>query len=312
MRILFIKPSSFGDIVHGLQLAESLKQDLPGLHISWVARDVFAPLVRACSTIDVVFEFQRKDGIGGFLRLVREVRGQDFDWVVDLQGLFRTGLLTALSKGCQKVGRADAREFAGLFYRSRPALPENQPAHALDILLQFRRFFGLNLELTGQLRFESDLPDGFPAIVDGSTVLMFPESRRVEKQWPLFQELTRQLLEQEGDCRVIWGGNGDVDAPEGCPSDRFINLSGKTSLDCLPAMVAAADFILSNDSGPMHLAAAMRRPVLALFGPTDPQRFGPYPVSGGLSKVLAAPDGNLARLGINVVMEAVLSMSNAC
>ena len=310
MRILFIKPSSLGDIVHGLQLAESLRQELPDLSISWVAREIFAPLVQACDTVDEVFVFHRSAGPGGFFRLVGQLRRQEFDWVVDLQGLFRSGLLTGFAKGVRKAGRADAREFSGLFYGERPGMPPaGVQSHALDILLQFRKLFGLKPELTGQLRFTSSLPVGFPARDDSSrTFLFFPESRRAEKQWPFFKELTRELL-ASSPCRIIWAGSGGVEAPADCPSDRFVNLCGQTALECLPAMLADVDGILANDSGPMHLAAAMGRPVLALFGPTDPARFGPYCIPGAVAKVLEAPKGKLGKLEVDTVKQALLGIA---
>ena len=310
MRILFIKPSSLGDILHGLQLAESLRQDLPGLHISWVAREIFAPLVQACNTVDNVYVFKRKGGLPGFLKLALEVRKEKFDWVIDLQGLFRSGLLTFLAKGKRKAGRSDTREGAGLFYREKAKLPDGgKHAHALDILLQFREFFGLPAELKGVLEFESQLPEAFPFHAEGSkTYLFFPESRRPEKEWLYFQQITSALLNQDPACNVVWAGSGKLAHPRSFPDDRFVNLSGHTRLDALPAMINASDCVLANDSGPMHLAAALAKPVLALFGPTPPERFGPYPNPAGQSKVLRAPAGDLEALSTEEVMKALLEM----
>ena len=312
MRILFIKPSSLGDILHGLQLAESLRQDLPGLHISWVAREIFAPLVEACKTVDKVYVFERKGGLASFLKLAMEIRKDKFDWVIDLQGLFRSGLLTFLAQGSHKAGRSDTREGAGLFYRQKAKLPEGgKNAHALEILLQFRDFFGLPAEFKGVLEFESKLPQNFPASTDGSiTYLFFPESRRPEKEWLYFQQITSTLLNQDPDCRIVWAGSGKLAHPRSFPDDRFANLSGHTPLNTLPAMINASDCVLANDSGPMHLAAALAKPVLALFGPTPPERFGPYPTPGGKSKVLRAPGGDLEELSTEEVLKVLVGMTS--
>ncbi len=310
MKILFIKPSSLGDILHGLQLAESLRQDLQGLHISWVAREIFAPLLYACRTVDHVYVNKRKGGVGGFLGLAKEIREEEFDWVVDLQGLFRSGLLTFLARGKRKAGRTDTREGAGWFYREKAPLPQGgRQAHALDILLQFRKLFGLEPVLKGVLEFDSGLPQGFHSPKDGSkTYLLFPESRRPEKEWPHFPALSQALLEKDPGCKVVWAGSGKLEPPPGLHAKRFANLSGITPLETLPAMVNASDCVLANDSGPMHLAAALAKPVIALFGPTPPERFGPYPNPAGKSKVLHAPDGDLAKLQTGEVLEALASL----
>src|SRR5580692_269640 len=136
--LLVIKPSSLGDIVHGLQVATSLKEQRADLRISWIVREMFAPLVRACEAVDRVYVFERMGGAKAFLKLMREVRETQFDYVFDMQGLLRTGLMTSRARAKHKVGRSDAREWAGLFYdRKIPLPPDGRRSHALEILLQF-------------------------------------------------------------------------------------------------------------------------------------------------------------------------------
>ena len=113
--LLIIKPSSLGDIVQALQVATSLKAQVEGLRISWVVREIFAPIVRACAAVDQVYVFERNAGAKGFLRLMKELRKTTFDYVFDLQGLLRTGLMTSRTKAKRTVGRSDARAMAGIF-----------------------------------------------------------------------------------------------------------------------------------------------------------------------------------------------------
>src|SRR6185436_16564049 len=135
--LLIIKPSSLGDIVNGLQVATSLKAQRDGLRISWVVREIFSPIVRACAAIDQVYVFERNAGAKGFLRLMKEIRKTTFDYVFDLQGLLRTGLMTSRARAKKKVGRTDAREMAGMFYDEKvPLPPEGKRSHAMEILLQ--------------------------------------------------------------------------------------------------------------------------------------------------------------------------------
>src|SRR6185436_20130721 len=117
--LLIIKPSSLGDIVHALQVATSLKAQRDGLRISWVVREIFAPIVRACAAVDHVYVFERKGGAKGFLRLTKELRKKEFDYVFDMQGLLRTGLMTSRVRAKHKVGRTDAREWSGMFYNQK-------------------------------------------------------------------------------------------------------------------------------------------------------------------------------------------------
>src|SRR6185503_16074916 len=132
----------------------SLKSQVEGLRISWIVRDIFAPIVRACSAVDHVYVFQRKGGAKGFLRLIKEVRKTKFDYVFDFQGLLRTGLMTSRVHAKKKIGRSDARELSGIFYDEKvPLPPEGRRSHALEILLQFCSVLGAKPELRGTLKF---------------------------------------------------------------------------------------------------------------------------------------------------------------
>src|SRR5687768_16075928 len=153
--LLIIKPSSLGDIVQALQVATSLKAQVDHLRISWVVREIFAPIVRACEAVDKVYVFERKAGAKGFVRLMRDMRKTTFDYVFDMQGLLRTGLMTSRTRATRKVGRTDAREWSGVFYDEKvPLPPDGRRSHALDILLQFCRVLDAAPELRGELKFK--------------------------------------------------------------------------------------------------------------------------------------------------------------
>jgi ADP-heptose:LPS heptosyltransferase len=298
--LLIIKPSSLGDIVHGLQVAASLKAQRPDLRISWIVRDIFEPLVRNCEVVDRVYVFHRSEGLRGFVMLMREVRQTQFDVVFDMQGLLRTGLMTWRTRARLKVGRSDAREGSTFFYQRKIPLPsEGEQSHALDILLRFCPVLEAQPELRGELRFReaADLSLGF---VDGrrgqKPILIFPDSRRVEKRWNGFRQLTDLLLRDGSGRKVIWAGNNLVSYREKFPDGQFINLTGNTSLASLAALVRRADWVICNDSGPLHLAAALGVKTLGIFGPTDPRLFGPYPLNRPTNHVVQAPVGDLRLL----------------
>lgn len=314
-QLLIIKPSSLGDIVHGLQVATTLKNQFPDLRISWIVRDIFAPLVRACEAVDRTYVFRRHEGPAGFFRLMSQVRETEFDYVFDFQGLLRTGLMTWRAKARHKYGRSDGREGAGLFYAHKvPLPPEGRRSHALDILLQFCPVLGAKAELQGSLHFRSveGLNLNFLESRTGARpIVMFPDSRRAEKRWPGFKELT-EILSRDGTGRkIVWAGNAYIDCKDPLPESQFLNLTGNTSLVSLPALIKRASWVISNDSGPMHLAAAMGVPTLGLFGPTDPRLFGPYPLSRATNNVIQAPLGNLKLLTAKDVYARFVKLDGA-
>ena len=298
--LLIIKPSSLGDIVHALQVATSLKAQCGNLRISWVVREIFAPIVRACEAVDRVYVFERNAGAKGFLKLTKELRKTKFDYVFDLQGLLRTGLMTSRVHAKKKVGRSDAREMSRLFYDEKvPLPPDGKRSHALEILLQFCPVLGARPELRGTLRFrEVDSLNLRFADARGGVkpIVMFPDSRRAEKCWGGFKQLTELLLREEKNRKVIWAGSNYVHDRAAYPPAQFFNLTGNTSLVSLPALIKRADWVIANDSGPMHLAAALGVRVLGIFGPTDPRLFGPYPLNAPGNAVVQAPIGDLKLL----------------
>jgi heptosyltransferase-1 len=300
IELLIIKPSSLGDIVHALQVATSLKAQREGLRISWVVREIFAPVVRACQAVDHVYVFERNGGAKGFLRLTKEIRKTKFDYVFDMQGLLRTGLMTSRAHAKKKVGRSDAREWSGIFYDVKvPLPPDGLHSHALDVLLQFCPVLDAKPELRGTLKFREvdNLNLRFAeGRGGGKPIVMFPDSRRAEKCWGGFKQLTEMLLREDKSRKIVWAGSNYVHDRGAYLPAQFFNLTGNTSLVSLPALIKRADWVISNDSGPMHLAAAFGVKTLGIFGPTDPRIFGPYPLNGPTNFVIQAPVGDLKLL----------------
>ncbi len=298
--LLIIKPSSLGDIVHALQVATSLKAQCEGLRISWVVREMFAPIVRASEAVDHVYVFERAAGAKGFLKLTKEIRKTKFDYVFDMQGLLRTGLMTSRALAKKKIGRSDSREWSGMFYdETVPLPPDGKKSHAIDVLLQFCPVLGAKAELRGALKFR-EVDSLNLRFADGrggaKPIVMFPDSRRAEKCWGGFKQLTEMILREDKTRKVVWAGSNYVHDRSAYPPAQFFNLTGNTSLVSLPALIKRADWVISNDSGPMHLAAALGVKVLGIFGPTDPRLFGPYPLTAPSNVVVQAPVGDLKLL----------------
>jgi len=303
--ILILKPSSLGDIVHGLLVAHTIRQEWPNAVIHWVARDIFAPLVQACPVVDETLLFHRKAGAKAFVRLIRKIQERRYDYVLDFQGLARTGLMILCARADQKVGRSDAREGAGFCCHRRVSLPpRGRKSHAVDILAEFLPALGL------PRRVEPRLPVRVPQVNPAHAphtfpILIFPESQRPEKNWPFYPELTAALCRDLPSNHVIWAGAGTIPCPQADGGHNFANLTGATTLPDLIALLARARLVVGNDSGPLHLAAALGIPTLALFGPTDPDRFRPYPGDDKQNRVLRAPQGRFAALSATVVQKKI-------
>lgn len=300
-RLLILNPSSLVEIVHGLQVATSIRHQWPKergvLEIDWVVRDVFAPLVKSCQAVDRSFVFKRYGGTLEFIRLMREIRQTTYDYLFDFQGLLRTGLLTWQAHAKVKVGRSNAREGSGTFYDLKaPLPPAGRKSHKLEILLQFCTLLDLEPKLAGQLSFREveGLRLGFLEGRKGERpLLLFPNARREEKGWGGYKGLTKLLLGGDRGRRVVWAGDSYVPDKESFPEERFLNLTGKTSLLALPETLRRADWVIANDSGPLHLAAALGVPTLGVFGPSDPRIWGPYPLEAASNHWIQAPVGNL-------------------
>jgi heptosyltransferase I len=306
--LLVIKPSSLGDIVHALQVVQTLARERPECRISWVVRERFAGLVQAAPFVREAIIFRRRDGWRAFYRLLRQLRQRQFDAVWDMQGLLRSGLMTAAARSPEKWGRRDAREGAGFFYNRRVDAPAGAgPHHALDILQPFLKAAGV----TPRLDFPLDLKpgpaypwQGFFAGDPRSTFLIFTDSRGAEKQWPHFDELTALIFRAIPGSRVAWCAGKPAKPRVAVPSDRFLNLTG-CPMDNMIALVRQPATFIGNDSGPMHLSAASGNRVLAIFGPTSPSRFGPYPLAARTHATIVAPEGRLDRLEPAAVLAAL-------
>jgi len=296
-RILIVKPSSLGDIVHALPVLAALRSEHPRAHIAWLAGSALAPLLSGHPLLDEVIPFDRRRygrmlrsprTLADFVRFVRTLRRRRFDLVLDLQGLFRSGFITWACGAPRRVGFARARELAWLFYTQTVSCP-SPDAHAVDKNLLLARAVGLDAVLPSfPLGLRSEelaaarrlLNAAAGRVLEGFTAVL-PGARWESKLWPaerLADLIDRLHADGQPPCVLL-----------GAPDDRsfsdtivarcrtpLIDLVGRTSLRELTAALALADLVICHDSGPMHIAAALERPIVALFGPTNPARTGPY------------------------------------
>ncbi|MDR2603472.1 MAG: glycosyltransferase family 9 protein [Puniceicoccales bacterium] len=310
VNILIVKPSSLGDIIHGLQVTATIKKCLPNISIDWVVRDCFIDVVKSSRLVDKIFVFYRRQGLRKFIDLTSKIRKQHYDYVFDMQGLARSGIITYFSRSDRKVGRSDAREFAWMAYNRKIPYPQVGKRHALDILLQFLPELGLEAKLQGELKFSTSPSNMAKDIFFNDRhekcklILLFPESRQKKKEWPYFNLLADALGEKLPAMRIVVLAQQWINVTSTLPNVH--NLSARTSMDDLIYLVQNSTLVIANDSAPIHLAAALLTPVIALFGSTDPQRFAPYPIDSEYNVVLQAKDRKLSSISVENVMAHAL------
>ncbi len=290
-RILIVKLSSLGDVIHALPTLEALRSLYPEGHITWLVEEPHAPVLAAHPALDAVWPVPRlRPGKGRFLpdlrdslKLVRRVRGQPFDLVIDLQGLLKSAVWVALSRSPRKLGYDRTRELSYLALTERLA-PYDPEAHAIWRYLNVARSLGAPAEAPRfglGFPWPEDLSHLLPLEADQPLAVLHPGARWPTKLWPAthWARLADWLARDKGFRVVITGSPGDRAQAEeivALSETPPLNLAGRTSLAELAAVLKQARVAVTTDTGPMHLAAALGTPVTALFGPTAPWRTGPF------------------------------------
>ena len=282
MRVLVVKLSSLGDALHALPAVAELKAQL-GAEVHWAVQPAFAALVRRFACVDEVLEVPRPSDLAGFLRALRALRTRRYDLVVDLQGLMKSALVARAARAPRRIGPSFAREGSRLFYHEL-AGHRDKSRHAVEECLDIVRHLGL--AMPAEPRFPLDVPaidlDALaPLPGGGPRIAVAPASRWASKNWPEahFAAFVRLAVERHAARVYLVGGGGDAPLAERIVAAAGVpaaNLCGRLSLAESLGALARCEALLTNDSGPMHMAAALGVRCVALFGPTLPGRTGPY------------------------------------
>jgi len=279
-RILVIKLSSLGDIFHAIPAVHNLQIALDA-EVDWVTQPEYVDLVKCFPMVSTVIPFPRRKFWSRAGALVRAVRGKRYDYVVDLQGLIKSAVVARVSRAGLRIGPSYQREGSRFLYDA-VAGKRNKDRHAVDENLDVIRYLGLPvLPVQFPVRFPA------PAVAEAAPrIALVPLSRRVNKNWPVshFVEVARRIQKEFNASIFLFGSKADQAGCEGMrrallatPGARaVVNLAGQTSLVEMGGWFSRMDLVLANDSGPLHMAVALGIPVVAIFGPTDPKRTGPY------------------------------------
>jgi heptosyltransferase-1 len=302
--ILIVKLSAIGDVVHALPVAYALKQCFPGARITWVVEKPSYDLLTNNPYIDeiIIFDKPRLKKLSGFRdyapSFVRLLKSRRFDLALDLQALFKSGAIAFLSGAPERYVYCNTRELSDRL--SRRVCGPNQHGHVVERYLDVVRAVGCEVQQVVfpiHITAEEELTATATAKKAGLDiaepyVLLAPGANWPNKRWPPpFFAALADKLRQDGLIPVVSGGPGDaalaaeITAVAATPP---VDLTGKTSLKQLAHIIKNARVLVGGDTGPMHLAAALATPVVALHGPTDTIRNGPY---GGGHKALVTAHG---------------------
>jgi heptosyltransferase-1 len=267
-RILVLRLSSMGDVIHTLPAVASLKHSFPHSRVTWLIRPRWQPLLEGNPYVDEVIPLERT--VSASFAESKRLRARHFDLAVDFQGLIQTALLAAAVRPNKLAGfdRKQVREsLAALFYSSQVT---TRAAHIVERNLELAAGAGASNILR-----TFPLPQGSPEgrLPTGKFILACPFAGWGSKQWPLesWSQLAALL-----DLPLVLNGPPSAAATLEQVPGAHIHLSGVSGL--IDA-TRRAHAVIGVDSGPLHLAAALAKPGVAIYGPTDPARNGPYGTS---------------------------------
>lgn len=300
-RILVIKMSALGDIIHALPSLYALRQLYPDAHISWLVEPQFADILPGEPYINEKIIFYKNDlkkktlkqKLSYLRQLRKDLHKHKFDLVIDLQGLMKSSLIALLSGCNNRIGYCDMREGSFLFTKS--IYGKNSSGHVVQRYLDVVRYLGANID---EVKFP--LPDFsleeekmkhmlLDAGIIDNFVIFFPGASWITKEWPLesYAELAKKIIEL-GFSVVLSGSLADIEKGEKIQSmvnsSKLLNAIGKTTIMDIIGLAKMASMCIGADTGPLHIAAAIGTPTISLFGPSSSGRTSVY---GELNKVVA-------------------------
>lgn len=332
-RIAIIKLSSLGDVVHALPVAHALRRALPSAHLTWIVEAREYAILRDHPELDAVVPVDTRlwrrliwrpagarQVLGKVGRLRERIRGASFDAAIDLQGLLKSGLLTAYTGAPLRIGfsAGHCRERWNALFTNRRVTPDPAARHVVEQYLGLLAPLGID---PGPVEFHVPVPAAAERRIEeflvkegvkpgDRLVAINPGAGHPRKRWPVtcFGALAERLATEAGArLLLLWGPDEAHMAREislTLPGHSAL-LAPPTDLGELSALLRRCRLMIANDTGPLHLAAALGTPSLGLYGPTRAARNGPY---GARCLGLQSPDGSMGGLGVSGVFEAARGM----
>ena len=297
-KILIIKISSLGDVLHAFPAVSLIAGKYKNAQIDWLVNPAFAPILEYNKCVNRIIPFPRRELASpftfprAFINLIREIRREKYDLVIDLQGLLRSAFFAKFARTPVIAGFDSPKEKAAAFFYNRRISTGAEYVHAVDKNAGFvSKLLGLPFNVP-----DSPLPENSRNMenllgilgkknVAGNDLIIgiAPGARWESKQWPplFFAKVMDSLEGRIPGCRFLLLGSSDEletcrEISSSCEKASPVIIAGETGIGELVEAIRISKCLLCNDSGPMHIAASLKIPVFAMFGPTDPDKTGPY------------------------------------
>lgn len=302
MKILIVKLSAIGDVIYTLPALNVLRRAYPAAHITWIVEEAAFPIIQGHTALDRIILSKRKTWIKDFFdprkrtralkeacTFFKDIRDTRYDMVIDFHQLMKSGILVLLARADRKIGfdRGMAHMEESQIFLTEKIAPVSMEIHALKRNLMLLDAIGIplkNIEYRISIT-RDDKKNALSLVQDSGIkdrfVVLNPIAKWDTKLWQdnKWARLADCLI-REYDIPVIFTGGPDdyslVETILDMMEEKAGNLAGRTSLKSLAALYGMAKMVITTDTGPMHLAAAIETPVIALFGPTAPWRTGPF------------------------------------
>ncbi|MDR1122879.1 MAG: glycosyltransferase family 9 protein [Endomicrobium sp.] len=276
MKILIIKPSSFGDIIQALPCVNALKQAYHICDISWVVFKNWEPMLKLCSDIDEIITWDRHRGIIGFFSVLKFIRHKEYDVVIDLQGLLRSAFLARFAKAKIKIGVSGMKDCSNILIKE--VYPEKVNINATlrnleTIRFLTGKFFQPKVNINISINVDSILSNNG---VSKNFIAFVPFARGRGKNWSIdnYHKLIGLIKKKFIDMQiVVLGAKFDFGEIQ---SSEVIDLCGKTSIEELSGILLKSKVVVGADTGPMHLSAILNVPSIFIFGHSDINETAPY------------------------------------
>ena len=269
-RLLVIRLSAFGDVIHTIPAVVALRDALPQTEIAWAVEPAYAEMVEIVAGVNAIRVSLKRWSLSRILAARRDV--QSFDAAIDFQGLIKSALIARVSGAAKRYGfaRDVIREKPAAWFLNRHA-DIDRSKHVVEWNVELARTFAPAITRVPEVDFApfaEDARGGLARFAD--RIVLLPGAGKPGKQWPVerFAELARHI---GSDALVVWGPGEEALAraigAEVAPATNFRELA---------FVLKRARLVIGADTGPLHLAAALGTPLIGLYGPTDPARNGPY------------------------------------
>ena len=284
MKILIVKPSSFGDIIQASPILQAIKNEWKDSLVDWLVFKQWKQVVELFPNVNNIKCWDRKGGIKAFFEILKECNKENYDLVIDLQGLLRTAVFCKLLKAKQKIGVSGMKELSWLFLKEPYKRDKNENAvirnlNSLSYITKekYEPYFNIKIDNTSNKLYECDIKK------DDMIVAFVPFSRGKTKTWNSNNYIVLADLIKSVDKNikiVILGSKNDYGKIK---SDNVIDLCGKTDIKELAEILSICKVAIGADTGAMHLANAIGIKNIFIFGGSDIKETAPY---GNNAKVI--------------------------